>query len=238
MLISNDKITRFLLNLLLISLVATQPSLFGQELHPTRHIPIIESPAAIDRDYYVILLSGNGGWRKLVQSLTRYLNDNDISVVAINTKKYLLSKKKPDQIACDLEFLMDKYDKKWDNDHVVLLGYSMGAEIIPFVVNRLTDSYRDELLNTILIGPWETATFRIRLADYFMEINKGADVYAELGRLKDKHNTYIICDNKNISICNKNLDGVVDHDLLGGGHHFGGDYQSLSKLVGKRLKLE
>ena len=35
---------------------------------------------------------------------------------------------------------------------------------------------------------------------------------------------YIICDDNEISICQKDLEGVADHDVLGGGHHFGGDY--------------
>jgi len=66
------------------------------------HIPVIESPSEGNSDYYVILYTGNGGWRKLVQSVTKYLNIKGISVLAINSKKYFLLRKNPEKIASDL----------------------------------------------------------------------------------------------------------------------------------------
>jgi type IV secretory pathway VirJ component len=229
-----------LLNLflfLLITQVCSCPQISAQTVQPTRKLPLIESKTLENNGYYVILLTGNGGWRKLVQSLTRYLNSKNVSVLALNTKQYLLSEKKPVQIACDLENLINRYDSKWGQDKVVFLGYSMGAEVLPFAVNFMNDKYREKIQDLILIGPWQKATFKIKLADYFYEVNKGADIYTELMKMNNI-NAYIICDDKDCSICHKNLDGVVDHDMLAGGHHFGGDYISLSKLVGNRLHLE
>jgi type IV secretory pathway VirJ component len=209
----------------------------GQEFLATANMPLIENSSDGKSGYYVILLSGNGGWRDLDKSLTAYLNSKNVSVVGLNTKQYLLSEKKPEQIAFDLETLMDRYDLKWKQDKVVLIGYSMGAEILPFAVNRMNDRYTKKIQNIILIGPWQKATFKVKLADYFYETNEGDEIYPEL--LKVKHiNTYVVCDDNEYALCLKPLDGIVDHDELPGGHHFGGDYDGLSKLVGKRLKLE
>lgn len=88
----------------------------------------------------------------------------------------------------------------------------------------------------ILISPWQNVTFKIRLRDYYWEVNNGVDLYTELTKMKIKKG-YIICDDTEFSIIHKNLDGVIDHDLLAGGHHFGHDYKALSSLIGKRLKL-
>ena len=99
----------------------------------------------------------------------------------------------------------------------------------------MENKYLDELKDIILIGPWQKATFEIKLLDYIMEINKGTDIYSELQKMKS---LYIICDDNEFSICRKDLDTVADHDFLGGGHHFGGDYNALSLLIGKRLNLE
>ena len=76
----------------------------------------------------------------LVQSVTRYLNSKNVSVLAINTQKYLWSEKEPVQIACDIESLIDSNDK-WGQKKVVLMGYSMGAEVLPFAVNCMEDKY-------------------------------------------------------------------------------------------------
>jgi type IV secretory pathway VirJ component len=210
---------------------------FGQEFHATENMPLIENHSEGKSGYYVILLSGNGGWRDLDKSLTAYLNSKNVSVLGLNTKQYLLSEKKPEQIAFDLETLMDRYDIQWKHDKVVLIGYSMGAEILPFIVNRMNERYTKRIQNIILIGQWQKATFKVKLADYFYEVNEGEEIYPEL--LKVKHiNTYIVCDDNEYALCLKPIDGIVDHDVLPGGHHFGGDYDSLSKLIGKRLKLE
>jgi type IV secretory pathway VirJ component len=230
-------ILQYLFSIWLILSVCSILPASGQKVQPTKKLPLIESRTTATKEYYVILLTGNGGWRKLVQCITLYLNSKGISVLALNTKQYLLSEKKPVQIACDLEAIIDKYDIKWGRDTVVFIGYSMGAEILPFAVNCMGNPYREKLQDLILIGPWQKATFKVKLADYFYEVNKGDDIYSELVKMKRK-NTYIICDDNDISICRKNLDGVVDHDMLAGGHHFGGDYNTLSKMIGSRLHLE
>jgi type IV secretory pathway VirJ component len=210
---------------------------FGQVLHATVNMPLIENSSEGKSSFYVILLSGNGGWRDLDKSLTAYLNSKNISVIGLNTKQYLLSEKKPEQIAFDLETLMDQYSIKWKQDRVVFIGYSMGAEILPFAINRMNTRYTGKIENIILIGPWQKATFKVKLADYIYETNEGEEIYPEL--LKVKHiNTYVVCDDNEYALCLKPIDGIVDHDELPGGHHFGGDYDTLSKLIGKRLKLE
>jgi type IV secretory pathway VirJ component len=221
--------------LIVLTLLTTTVS--GQQFHATENMPLVENISESKSSFYVIFLSGNGGWRDLDKSLTAYLISKNIPVLGINTKQYLLSEKMPAQIAFDLETLMDRYGIKWNRDKVALIGYSMGAEILPFAVNRMNERYTKKIQNIILIGPWQKATFKVKLADYFYETNEGEEIYPEL--LKVKHlNTYIVCDDNEFSLCLKPIDGIVDHDELPGGHHFGGDYESLSKLIGKRLKLE
>jgi type IV secretory pathway VirJ component len=221
---------------LLISGICSHSSLIAQNVQPTRKLPIIESKSTGNNNYYVIFLTGNGGWKSLVQSVTHYLNLKNVSVLAINTKKYLWSEKEPAQIACDLETLMDKYNNIWGEKKVVFIGYSMGAEILPFAIDCMEDRYIHDLMDLILIGPWQKATFKVKLRDYLFEVNKGADIYTELLKLKTEK-AYVICDDNEFSICHRDLEGVIEHDFLGGGHHFGGDYITLSKLISKRLNL-
>jgi type IV secretory pathway VirJ component len=223
--------------LLLASVICSNASLSAQEVQPTKNVPLRESVSQGNNNYYVILLTGNGGWKDLVESVTSYLNSKNVSVLSINTKEYLLSEKGPAQIACDLQSLIDRYNTKWGQQKFVLIGYSMGAEVLPFAVNCMEERYISDINDLILIGPWQKATFKVKLADYLYEVNKGADIYEELLRMKLKK-AYVICDDNEFSICHKDLEGVIDHDLMGGGHHFGGDYNALSSLIGKRLNLQ
>ena len=117
------------------------------------------------------------------------------------------------------------------------MGYSMGAEVLPFAVNQLDEQYRDHLKDVILIGPGQRAIFRLKPTDYLFEEKKGTDIVAELSKMKAQR-SYIICDDNPSSLCRKNLEGICDHDFLGGGHHFGHDYALLSNLISRRLNLE
>ena len=235
---SDLKITPcFFCIIMLFGIFICHAPLFAQKVHPTKHLPVMEYRSTGDVGYYVIFLSGNGGLRNLVQSVTHYLNSKNVSVIALNSKKYFWSKKMPEQIGCDLESLMDQCNLKWGEKKVVIIGFSMGAEVLPFAVNCMADKYRNEINDMILIAPWQKATFKVKLRDFYLEVNEGSDIYSELIALKPKK-AYVICDNNHLSICHKDLDGLIDHDLLGGGHHFGGHYSILSQMIGKRLNLQ
>jgi type IV secretory pathway VirJ component len=101
--------------------------------------------------------------------------------------------------------LIDQQNKKWGKKRVVLMGYSIGAEVLPFAVNRLKTDYLSEINDIVMIAPGQRATFRIKLADYFFEINKGEDICAEIKRMNGK-NAYCKCDDRAISLSRSILD--------------------------------
>jgi type IV secretory pathway VirJ component len=231
------KILFLLCCILVLGYIIICTPLYAQQPQPTKNLPVIEFKGTGNVDYYVIFLTGNGGWRPLAKAVTQYLNSKNISVLVINSMKYLHSEKKPAQIAADLEAVMNQYNTIWGKGKVILLGYSMGAEVLPFAVNNMDDKYKNELKDLVLIAPWQNATFKDKMIYHFFDTDNGADIYTELIKLKS-FNTYIICDDSKYSICLKDINGLDDHDFLKGGHHFGGDYDALSELIGKRLHLE
>lgn len=200
-------------------------------------LPVLEFPASAKHNYMVIFFSGDGGWKELDQSVTAYLNGKNIPVLGINTKKYLWEEKKPQIIARDIESLEQTYCAKWKVSNVVLIGYSMGAEILPHSVNEMKDAWTGKVKDMILIAPDENACFEVKLIFYAYDTNEGEPIIDQLRKLKIKK-AYCICDEHPISLCNTGLDGVIDHTLLTGGHHFDGDYGVLCKIIGKRLNLE
>ena len=211
--------------------------LFAQKVQTTKNLPTIESVSTGNSDFYVIFLTGDFGFRNFDKAIVHYLNVKNVSVVVINSKNYFRSAKSPAQLGRDLGSIINQYNRKWNQHKVILMGYSMGAEVIPFAVNRLDEKSRLQLLDIILIAPGQKAIFRLKPTDYLFEEKKGADIYTELLKMRGQR-SYIICDNSEFSIRRKNLEGVTDHDFLGGGHHFGYNYMLLSKLIGKRLNLE
>ena len=212
-------------------------SLFAQKVKTRKHFPIIESVTKGDRDFYVIFLTGDFGFMNFDKEIVQYLNIKNVPVAVINSKNYFRSEKSPTQLGKDLEIIINQYNKKWSQNKVVLMGYSMGAEVIPFAVNRLDEKSKLKLIDVILIAPGQKAIFRLKPTDYLFEEKKGTDIYAELLKMRSQR-SYIICDDSHFSICWKNLEGITNHDFLGGGHHFSHDHRALSKLIGRRLNLE
>jgi len=209
--------------------------LFASALH--NNLPILEFPATSSSNYFVLLFSGDGGWKTIDQSITANLNSKKVPVVALNMMKYLWSEKKPLQIAKDMEGLIDTYLKKWNKQYVVIIGYSMGAEVLPFALNVTNIYYLSKIKDLILIAPAQKAMFKIKVKNYLLDSNEGQEVLPEIRKLKvlDK---YCICDDKKYSLCKANIEGIIEYTILSGGHHFDGDFKTLNKLVNKRLNLE
>ena len=218
-------------------ILCSNATLFAQKVQRTKHLPTLESVSTGQSDFYVVFLTGDFGFRNFEKAIVHYLNRKNVSVVVVNMKNYFWSEKSPAQLGHDLEFIINQYNRKWSKDKVIFMGYSMGAEVLPFAVNRLDDNHKRQLIDVVLIGPSQKAIFRLKPTDYLFEGKKGTDIFAELLKMKAQK-SYIICDDSQSSLCRKNLEGVSDHDFLGGGHHFGRDYLLLSKLIGNRLNLE
>ena len=212
-------------------------SLFAQKVHPKRNLPIKESISNGNCDFYVIFLTGDFGYLNFDKEIVHYLNGKNASVVVLNSKSYFSSAKSPAQLGHDFGSIITHYNKKWNKQKIVIIGYSMGAEVIPFGINHLDEKSRLQLMDILLIAPGQKAIFRLKPTDYLFEDRKGTDIYTELLKMRGQK-SYIICDDSQLSICRKNLEGLSDHDLLGGGHHFGRDFFHLLKLIGKRLNLE
>jgi type IV secretory pathway VirJ component len=81
-----------LFRILLLLLFTTKVS--GQDFHATENMPLIENISAGKSNFYIILLSGNGGWRDLDKSLTAYLVSKNISVLKKNRNRLLLTLKR------------------------------------------------------------------------------------------------------------------------------------------------
>ena len=212
-------------------------SSFTNPFHRTINLPLLEFPVSGKSDFAVILFTGDGGWKPLVNSVTTYLNSKNIPVIALNIREYLHAEKKPEQIAKDLEMMIDTINKKWNISNIVLLGYSMGAEVLPFAAGAMKESYINKIKDLIMIAPGQNACFKIKLIFYIVDTDEGTDIVAELKKHKVKK-MYCICDDRRISLYKNNLEGIIDYTLIPGGHHFHKDYLRLGKTIGKRLQLE
>ena len=137
-------------------------------------LPLTELPVDHPTKLMAVLVSGDGGWRDLDKTIAEDLQQQGIPVVGLDSLRYFWSKKTPEQTAEVVAALIQTFMTKWKADKVALIGYSFGADVIPFAYNRLPPSLRDHVVLLSLLGLSKSADFEISVRGWLGE-PPGAD---------------------------------------------------------------
>ena len=72
----------------------------------------------------------------------------------------------PDGAAADLARIIRPYTSEWSVRRVILIGYSFGANLLPFLVNRLPRALLPHVRSVALLGPSKPADFEFHVSDW------------------------------------------------------------------------
>jgi type IV secretory pathway VirJ component len=136
-------------------------------------------------------------------------------------------------MAGDLDRLIRHYRTQSGDNGVILVGYSFGADVLPFMVSRMAPDTRAEVKMLSLMGVSERAAFEIRLQGILGALNTdGPPTLPELLKLKGIPIQCIFGETEKDSVCAQpELDATVNRIELSGGHHFDGDYRHTADLI-------
>jgi len=127
-------------------------------------LPVLEVPApGASGPLMAVILSGDGGWAAADKEMAAALAQRGIPVVGFDTPSYLTTSRTPDGAASDLQRLVQHYLGGWHKRQVLLIGYSHGADLAPFMVSRLDADLRDRIALLALLGLEHQASFRFHL---------------------------------------------------------------------------
>ena len=127
-------------------------------------LPLSVTPAA-PGPLLAVLLTGDGGWAAGDKSMAKALAERGIAVVGLNSARYLERAPTPDAAASDLERIVRHFLETWQRERVVLIGYSRGADLVPFMLSRLPADLRNKVVLAALLGPGEWASFEFNPLD-------------------------------------------------------------------------
>ena len=139
-------------------------------------------PAAGNGDVFAVLLSGDGGWAGLDKDVASALAAQGISVVGLDSLRYFWTARTPDTLAADLDRVLRYYTATWHKSHAVLIGYSQGADVLPFAVNRLPSASRSVVERTVMMGLGENASFEFHFTNW-LGADSGLPILPEVARL-------------------------------------------------------
>jgi type IV secretory pathway VirJ component len=194
-------------------------------------LPLQEVHAAGTSREFALLITGDGGWAGLDRELAARLAANGVPTVALNSLKYFWSRRTPDETARDVARVLRHYLWAWNKQHVLLIGYSFGADVLPFVVNRLPPELRARVASVSLLGIDAHASFEVGIAEWVGNEQGGPPTRPELAEVGQVPVLCIYGAGETDSICPGLSGPGIAREQVGSGHHFSGDYATLAERI-------
>ena len=197
-------------------------------------LPIVELPSrGTPTDVLAVIASGDGGWASLDREVGDYLAGEGVSVVGLNSLQYLWKRKTPDEAGQALTGILRHYSATWKCERFLLIGYSLGADLLPFMASRLPDDLARRVVAVALLGPSPQVDFEFHLTDWLGGGNRrtALPVAPEVAKLAGLRVLCFHGDQEKDSLCPELDASKVTDVALPGAHHFGGDYKSIGKQL-------
>lgn len=197
---------------------------------PVIEVPVDEKAVNTDAaDTMAIIITGDGGWAEIDKNIAKILAEKGIPTVALDSLSYFWKARTVEETTQDVETVIAQYLEKWNKKKVILVGYSFGADVLPFIANKLSTKTQKQVALVALLGMGKTAAFEFRLSSW-MDADKSSDrlpLLPEVEKMKWAH-----------AICVYGVDdeaaNCVPTEALGvkiirmtGDHHFDEKYEEL-----------
>jgi type IV secretory pathway VirJ component len=196
-------------------------------------LPLVELPVDTAGSVMAVIYSGDGGWRDIDKDIAGYLQSKGVPVVGVDSLRYFWAEKKPDQTAKDLDRILEHYRAAWHRPDVLLIGYSFGADVLPFAYNRLPPAAKAAVRRLVLLGPSLSADFEIHVTGW-LGLDSGPEAPPLAPELKRLDPGLVEC----VYGREEEDSGCTLPELAGatlvkteGGHHFDGDYVTLAQDI-------
>jgi type IV secretory pathway VirJ component len=195
-------------------------------------LPLVEVPAGTAATTLAVIFSGDGGWASLDREVGEALAKGGIGVVGVNSLSYFWTKRTPDAAADDLARVIRHYRAEWGATRVILVGYSRGADVLPFLASRLPADLRGAVALVALLGPGRTTDFEFHLTDWLGGDDPEAlPIAPEVAKLAGLRVLCVQGADEDDSLCPLLDDTQARRFVLPGGHHFGGDYGVIAERI-------
>jgi len=195
-------------------------------------LPLVELPTNAESDHFAIMISGDGGWRRIDTKVTDKLRADGIPVVGLLANTYFSGGRTADESGCALERIIRFYQIQWRRPKVILIGYSRGADVLPFMASRLPADLRAGVELIALLGLEPLIDFEYTPSWMFWK--SAAPQYAvkpELEKLRGENILCVYGEKEKHSLCHQLEPGLAPILREPGGHHFAGKYHDIADAI-------
>ena len=184
-----------------------------------------------------ILISGDGGWTDFDQSIAETLSKNGITCVGLDTQKYFWEAKTPETTAQDIIKVLEYYMPRLQKTRFILAGYSFGADVIPFIANRLTPDLKNRLSLMAMLSPDDKTDFEVTISSMLdLGEENGYDVLKEIRKVNFTKKLCIFGTDEDDDAMSKSFKSMgAEVTVLSGGHHYDDNYNLIVSTILKHL---
>jgi type IV secretory pathway VirJ component len=195
-------------------------------------LPLVEVRAAQPGTSFAVLLSGDGGWAGLDKNVAAALANKGVDVVGVDSLRYFWTPRTPQGLADDLDRILRYYSAQWKKSGALLVGYSQGADVLPFAVNRLPATSQELIRYSVLLGLGQNASFEFHVGNWLgSDDDEALPIKPEAAKLDPRRALCIYGADEKDSLCPQLAPASVEALQMPGGHHFDGAYDALAATI-------
>lgn len=204
-----------------------------------KELPLIPIPSKINSNLpMAFLISGDGGWTTFDHELAQSLTEKGISVLGLDAQKYFWKEKTPAKSAQDFAKAIEFYQEKWHKKSFILVGYSFGADLSPFIAEAFPANTKQNLKGVFCLSNSEKADFEIHIMDMLSVSKKGDyNVANQISKIKAMKPVCFFGEEDDKDLVKLFKDKGAKIFVLPGGHRLNGDYEMIvQKILGEIKK--
>ena len=199
-------------------------------------LPLIELPVASNDKRLAIIYSGDGGWTDIDKALGDELAQRGIAVVGVNSLKYFWQRVEPGEAAEDLARIITHYKDLWHRDQIMLIGYSFGADALPFLWKDLPKASKDSVSLMALLGLSRDASFEITVGGWVgVSPYESVPTLPAIASIAGPHVMCIYGTEDVDDPCPTMASPTIEAVGTPGGHHFDESYKKVADTIIARL---
>ncbi len=184
-----------------------------------------------------VFISGDGGWTSFDQAISEALAEKGIPVVGVDAQKYFWNARTPQETTKEIADAVRHFMLQWKRQSFILVGYSFGASVVPFVTNLMPIELKEKIQGTVSLSPDENADFEIHIED-MMNIENSRDTYRVLPEIRQNRFLKMICvfgAEEDESVRKKFANAGAKILLLPGGHSFNNNSIAVANAILKSI---
>lgn len=212
-----------LLGLILVAAACSQNSL-----------PLISQPAQNAGDRYVaILISGDGGWAQMDKQLAYQFGQQGIPTLGLNSLRYFWFARTRSEISLALKAMLEQAEQTWPQREFILIGFSRGANVLPFMVEGLPEVWRPRVARIALLSPAQATSLEFRVRDWWTN-RPPPDALPLLPVLEKLQSFDLLClygQEDEEALCPELENGLAKVIAFPGGHHLDSEYTRVARDI-------